>query len=164
MRLTTKGRYAVTAMLDIALHQARGPVSVAEVAERQAISSSYLEQLFSKLKRAGLLHSVRGPGGGYELGLDVEQVNVSCIIAAVGEGVDATRCQGTADCQEGHTCLTHDLWTSLSQRIDEFLSGVTLKDLIDQRGVRQVARRQDEVHAQQQVQDPPRSRIAARTL
>lgn len=143
MRLTTKGRYAVTAMLDIALHHERGPVSVAEVAERQAISSAYLEQLFSKLKRAGLLRSVRGPGGGYELGRAPEAVSVSHIIAAVGEGVDATRCQGTADCQDGATCLTHDLWTSLTERIDEFLSGVTLADLVAQREVKQVANRQD---------------------
>lgn len=143
MRLTTKGRYAVTAMLDIALHHERGPVSVAEVAERQAISSAYLEQLFSKLKRAGLLRSVRGPGGGYELGRAPDAVSVSHIIAAVGEGVDATRCQGTADCQDGATCLTHDLWTSLTERIDEFLSGVTLADLVAQREVKQVANRQD---------------------
>lgn len=143
MRLTTKGRYAVTAMLDIALHHERGPVSVAEVAERQGISSSYLEQLFSKLKRAGLLHSVRGPGGGYELGRPAVEVSVSLIIAAVGEGVDATRCKGTADCQDGATCLTHDLWTSLSERIDDFLSGITLEDLVAQREVRHVASRQD---------------------
>lgn len=143
MRLTTKGRYAVTAMLDIALHRDRGPVSVAEVAERQAISSAYLEQLFSKLKRAGLLRSVRGPGGGYELALPLGEVNVSHIITAVGEGVDATRCNGAADCQDGATCLTHDLWTALSNRIDEFLSGVTLEDLVSQREVQHVASRQD---------------------
>lgn len=143
MRLTTKGRYAVTAMLDIALHRERGPVSVAEVAERQAISSAYLEQLFSKLKRAGLLRSVRGPGGGYEIAGRIGDISVSHIIAAVGEGVDATRCQGTADCQEGATCLTHDLWTALSTRIDEFLSGVTLEDLVSQREVQHVAHRQD---------------------
>jgi Rrf2 family iron-sulfur cluster assembly transcriptional regulator len=143
MRLTTKGRYAVTAMLDIALHHAQGPVSVAEVAERQAISSAYLEQLFSKLKRAGLLRSVRGPGGGYELARPLADVNVSHIIAAVGEGMDATRCKGTADCQDGATCLTHDLWMALSTRIDEFLSGVTLEDLVSQREVRDVALRQD---------------------
>lgn len=143
MRLTTKGRYAVTAMLDIALHQQRGPVSVAEVAERQAISSAYLEQLFSKLKRAGLLRSVRGPGGGYELARVPGEVNVAHIIAAVGEGVDATRCKGTADCQDGATCLTHELWTELSTRIDEFLSGVNLQDLVAQRAVRDVAVRQD---------------------
>lgn len=152
MRLTTKGRYAVTAMLDIALHHEQGPVSVAEVAERQAISSAYLEQLFSKLKRAGLLRSVRGPGGGYELARPLQAVNVSHIISAVGEGVDATRCKGTADCQEGATCLTHDLWTALSERIDQFLSGVTLADLVAQREVQDVALRQDS------------QRIAARML
>jgi Rrf2 family transcriptional regulator, iron-sulfur cluster assembly transcription factor len=133
MRLTTKGRYAVTAMLDIALHRERGPVSVADVAERQAISSAYLEQLFGKLKRAGLLRSVRGPGGGYELALELDAINVSQIVAAVGEGVDATRCQGTADCHDGATCLTHDLWTALSDRIDQFLSGITLQMLVSQR-------------------------------
>ncbi|MDZ7669101.1 MAG: Rrf2 family transcriptional regulator [Gammaproteobacteria bacterium] len=143
MRLTTKGRYAVTAMLDIALHCDGGPVSVAEVAERQAISSAYLEQLFSKLKRAGLLRSVRGPGGGYELAVGPAEVNVSHIITAVGEGVDATRCKGTADCQEGATCLTHELWTALSSRINEFLAGITLEDLVAQREVRDVASRQD---------------------
>lgn len=143
MRLTTKGRYAVTAMLDIALHQAQGPVSVAEVAARQGISSAYLEQLFSKLKRAGLLQSVRGPGGGYELARPLAGISVSHIITAVGEGVDATRCHGTADCQDGATCLTHDLWTGLSNRIDQFLSGVTLADLVAQRAVREVADRQD---------------------
>ena len=152
MRLTTKGRYAVTAMLDIALHHEQGPVSVAEVAERQAISSAYLEQLFSKLKRAGLLRSVRGPGGGYELARRLTDVNVAHIIAAVGEGVDATRCKGTADCQDGATCLTHDLWTALSHRIDEFLSGVTLADLVSRREVQDVAVRQDS------------QRIAARML
>jgi len=130
MRLTTKGRYAVTAMLDIALHHECGPVSVADVAERQAISSAYLEQLFSKLKRAGLLRSVRGPGGGYELAKPQEHISISQIIAAVGEGVDATRCRGTADCHDGATCLTHDLWTALSVRIDDFLSGVTLQTLV----------------------------------
>jgi Rrf2 family transcriptional regulator, iron-sulfur cluster assembly transcription factor len=133
MRLTTKGRYAVTAMLDIALHHECGPVSVADVAERQAISSAYLEQLFGKLKRAGLLRSVRGPGGGYELAEPLDAINVSQIVAAVGEGVDATRCQGTADCHDGATCLTHDLWTALSDRIDDFLSGITLQTLVAQR-------------------------------
>lgn len=152
MRLTTKGRYAVTAMLDIALHYERGPVSVAEVAERQGISGAYLEQLFSKLKRAGLLRSVRGPGGGYELARTLPEISVAHIIGAVGEGVDATRCHGAADCQDGATCLTHDLWTALSNRIDEFLSDISLEQLVAQREVRHVARRQD------------RQLIAARTL
>jgi Rrf2 family iron-sulfur cluster assembly transcriptional regulator len=136
MRLTTKGRYAVTAMIDIALHRQRGPVSVTEVAERQAISSAYLEQLFSKLKRAGLLQSVRGPGGGYELARPLDEVTVSDIIAAVGEGVDATRCHGAADCHDGAMCLTHDLWTALSSHIDSFLTSVTLGALLDGRTLR----------------------------
>ncbi len=143
MRLTTKGRYAVTAMLDIALHRHTGPVSVVDIAERQGISSSYLEQLFGKLKKAGLLQSVRGPGGGYQLNRDAAAISVSDIIAAVGEGVDATRCHGAADCQDGLTCLTHDLWTDLSQEIDLFLSGVTLAKLVDRREVRSIAFRQD---------------------
>ncbi|MFP6834576.1 MAG: Rrf2 family transcriptional regulator, partial [Pseudomonadales bacterium] len=117
MRLTTKGRYAVTAMLDIGLHRQQGPVSVVDIADRQNISASYLEQLFSKLKRSGLLKSVRGPGGGYQLALSPEDISVSRIIAAVGEGVDATRCHGASDCQDGVMCLTHDLWTELSQEI-----------------------------------------------
>jgi len=143
MRLTTKGRYAVTAMLDIALHRHRGPVSVTEVAERQSISSAYLEQLFSKLKRAGLLQSIRGPGGGYELAKPLGLVSVSDIIAAVGEGVDVTRCQGAADCHDGATCLTHDLWSALSDHIDDFLTGVTLESLLAQREVQHIAARQD---------------------
>lgn len=143
MRLTTKGRYAVTAMLDIALHQARGPVSVTEVADRQDISSAYLEQLVRKLKRAGLLESMRGPGGGYALALPLAEITISDIITAVGEGVDATRCQGAADCQDGATCLTHDLWTALSARIGDFLSGITLESLVAQQGVRHIAARQD---------------------
>lgn len=143
MRLTTKGRYAVTAMLDIALHRHTGPVSVVDIAERQGISSSYLEQLFGKLKKAELLQSVRGPGGGYQLNRDAAAISVSDIIAAVGEGVDATRCHGVADCQDGLTCLTHDLWTDLSQEIDLFLSGVTLAKLVDRREVRSIAFRQD---------------------
>lgn len=143
MRLTTKGRYAVTAMLDIALHRQQGPVSVVDIADRQAISGAYLEQLFSKLKRAGLLRSVRGPGGGYELARSIDEISVSSIIAAVGEGVDATRCHGASDCQDGVTCLTHDLWTELSQEIDGFLSAITLASLVRKREVRNVASRQD---------------------
>lgn len=143
MRLTTKGRYAVTAMLDIALHREQGPVSVVDIADRQDISAAYLEQLFSKLKRSGLLQSVRGPGGGYELALGLEDISVSTIIAAVGEGVDATRCHGSSDCQDGVMCLTHDLWTELSQEIDLFLGGITLSSLVAKREVRDVACRQD---------------------
>jgi Rrf2 family iron-sulfur cluster assembly transcriptional regulator len=144
MRLTTKGRYAVTAMLDIALHRGHGPVSVVDIADRQDISAAYLEQLFSKLKRSGLLESVRGPGGGYQLALPLEEINVSSIIAAVGEGVDATRCHGASDCQDGVMCLTHDLWTELSHEIDGFLGAITLGGLVSKREVRNVASRQDD--------------------
>lgn len=134
MRLTTKGRYAVTAMLDIALHAGCKPVSVQEIAARQGISASYLEQIVGRLKRGGLLASHRGPGGGYVPGNELSSISISAIVAAVGEGVDATRCGGKADCHEGHMCLTHDLWADLSNQIDEFLQGVTLQQLVDQRG------------------------------
>jgi Rrf2 family iron-sulfur cluster assembly transcriptional regulator len=143
MRLTTKGRYAVTAMLDLALHGADGPVTLADIAGRQAISQSYLEQLFARLKRAGLVMSLRGPGGGYALARAAREVTVSEIIASVGEGIDATRCGGSGDCQEGFVCLTHELWKDLSERIDQFLSDITLADLLARNEVRVVAQRQD---------------------
>ena len=139
MRLTTKGRYAVTAMLDIALHAQDSPVSVQDIASRQGISLSYLEQLAGRLKRAGLLASHRGPGGGYVLGEPAAQVSVSRIVTAVGEGVDATRCGGRADCQEGHMCLTHDLWADLSAQIDEFLQDINLDTLVNRERVRQAS-------------------------
>ncbi len=143
MRLTTKGRYAVTAMLDIALHSQYGPVSVMGIARRQGISAAYLEQLFSKLKRCGLLRSVRGPGGGYQLGRPVTRINVSEIITAVGDGVDATRCHGDIDCQDGVKCLTHELWTDLSEEIDNFLGSITLGSLVERSDIQYVAQRQD---------------------
>ena len=144
MRLTTKGRYAVTAMLDIALHGEQGPVSVLDIASRQDISSSYLEQLVGKLKRAGLLSSHRGPGGGYVLGPHGAEISISAIVTAVGEGVDATRCGGRADCQEGHMCLTHDLWVDLSDQIDGFLQKISLASLMNRETIRGVALRQNE--------------------
>jgi iron-sulfur cluster assembly transcription factor IscR len=144
MRLTTKGRYAVTAMLDIALHRHRGPISVVDIAERQGISAAYLEQLLSKLKKAGLLLSVRGPGGGYRVDGLLEDISVSSIITAVGDGVDATRCHGAGDCQAGHMCLTHDLWAELSGEIDGFLTGISLADLVGRQEVRNIADRQDQ--------------------
>jgi len=143
MRLTTRGRYAVTAMLDIALHRDQAPISVKDIARRQGISSSYLEQLFRKLKRADLIESLRGPGGGYWLKGDARAISVSTIIAAVGEGVDATRCHGAADCQEGLTCLTHDLWADLSAEIDSFLQGITLAGLVARSDIQSIALRQD---------------------
>lgn len=143
MRLTTKGRYAVTAMLDLALHGAAGPVTLADIAFRQGISQNYLEQLFGKLKRARLVISLRGPGGGYVLACKPEEISVSAIISSVGEGVDATRCGGTSDCQDGLICLTHELWSDLSHRIDEFLSAISLASLVARDEVKLVSHRQE---------------------
>lgn len=143
MRLTTKGRYAVTAMLDLALHDGNGPIALADIAERQGISLSYLEQLFSRLRRRTLVRSVRGPGGGYLLARGVEQIHVAEVISAVDESVDTTRCGGGHNCQDNERCLTHDLWHDLSDRIHDYLTKISLHDLMSQRGVRQVAERQD---------------------
>jgi Rrf2 family iron-sulfur cluster assembly transcriptional regulator len=144
MRLTTKGRYAVTAMLDLALHAEDGAVSLADIAERQAISISYLEQLFAKLRRRGLVMSVRGPGGGYRLSGAAADVSVASVIDAVDESVDATRCGGQGDCQEGVTCLTHSLWTDLSEQIHQFLTDISLGDLVARQEVRGIAERQNQ--------------------
>jgi Rrf2 family iron-sulfur cluster assembly transcriptional regulator len=146
MRLTTKGRYAVTAMLDLALHAKNGPVSLADISERQGISLSYLEQLFAKLRRGNLVSSVRGPGGGYQLSRDMGGIQVVQVIDAVNESVDATRCQGLSGCHDGDTCLTHHLWSDLSQQIHEFLSGISLADLVTRHEVQDIARRQDQRH------------------
>ncbi len=136
MKLTTRGRYAVTAMLDLALRGDRGPISLAEISERQLISLSYLEQLFAKLRRNGLVKSTRGPGGGYSVARDLTEISVSDIIGAVNESVDATNCGGKANChgQDGQ-CLTHDLWEGLSRQIEQFLSGISLQQLIEQKNV-----------------------------
>ncbi len=143
MRLTSKGRYAVTAMLDIALHSGMGPVSLADISKRQGISLSYLEQLFSRLRKAGLVSSVRGPGGGYLLVQSANDIAVGMVISAVDESVDATKCQGTADCQGGARCLTHALWHDLSAQISQFLNEMTLGALMQEREVKRVAERQD---------------------
>jgi Rrf2 family iron-sulfur cluster assembly transcriptional regulator len=143
MRLTTKGRYAVTAMLDLALHRGRGPITLADISQRQGISLSYLEQLFSRLRKQGLVESTRGPGGGYRLGRDAEAIAVAHVIAAVDESVDATRCGGSENCQGEQRCLTHELWCELSDQIYNFLSGIKLADLVERRGIREVADRQD---------------------
>jgi len=142
MRLTTKGRYAVTAMLDLALHAQGRPVSLAEISERQSISLSYLEQLFSRLRQSGLVASVRGPGGGYRLVERSANIWVAEIIDAVNESVDTTNCQGKGDCQGGSICLTHDLWDDLSQQIHNFLSSISLADLVAKRNVQKIAHRQ----------------------
>ena len=143
MRLTTKGRYAVTAMLDLALHQDAGPINLADISQRQGISLSYLEQLFARLRRQGLVASARGPGGGYSLGRIAEQISVADVISAVDESVDATRCGGQQNCQGHDRCLTHDLWEELSLNITRFLAGLSLADLVQRRSVRQVSQRQD---------------------
>ncbi len=143
MRLTTKGRYAVTAMLDLALHAKSEPVSLAHISERQGISISYLEQLFAKLRRRNLVLSIRGPGGGYRLSRPEHEIFVAQVVDAVDESVDATRCNGEGDCQGGEVCLTHDLWQDLSKQIHSFLSGISLANLVSRHTVRKVADRQD---------------------
>ncbi len=145
MRLTTKGRYAVTAMLDLAIHYDQGPVTLADIARRQGISLSYLEQLFARLRKRGLVRSSRGPGGGYRLGRAAGDIAVVEVISAVDESVDATRCGGLENCQGDARCLTHDLWQDLSKQIHDFLGGINLGQLIERRRVREVAERQDQV-------------------
>jgi len=143
VRLTTKGRYAVTAMLDLAYHGEKKPVTLTDIAKRQNISLSYLEQLFSRLRRAGMVEGVRGPGGGYQLSRDTTQINIADIITAVDETIDSTRCGGKGNCQNSHPCLTHDLWMGLSEQIRLYLSTISLHDLLKRKTVRQVAERQD---------------------
>lgn len=137
MRLTTKGRFAVTAMIDLAMREGASdsvmpsPVTLASISERQSISLAYLEQLFGKLRKQGIVLAVRGPGGGYSLARPGTQISIADIIAAVDEPVDATRCGGKANCREGRQCLTHDLWEGLTVAIDGYLSGVSLQQVID---------------------------------
>ena len=142
MKLTTKGRYAVTAMLDLAIHHDDGAVTLGDIADRQGISLAYLEQLFAKLRRGGVVESVRGPGGGYTLARPPSQISVAQIVVAIDENIDATRCGGERNCQDHEPCLTHQLWEDLSARIYEFLDGVTLADLIKKPHVQRVAARQ----------------------
>jgi Rrf2 family iron-sulfur cluster assembly transcriptional regulator len=141
--LTTKGRYAVTAMLDLALHQGGGPTALADIAQRQGISLSYLEQLFARLRKRTLVSSVRGPGGGYNLARDAAEISVAEVIAAVDEKVDTTRCGGAHNCHANGPCLTHDLWQDLSERIYDYLSHISLQDLVERRGEHDLVRCQD---------------------
>lgn len=143
MKLTTKGRYAVTAMLDLAIHSDQGPVSLGDISRRQEISLSYLEQLFARLRRNELVKSTRGPGGGYSLNLEPDSIAISDVISAVDENVDSTRCGGANDCQEQNQCLTHDLWCELSKQIRDFLGEITLGELMSRRSIQRVAERQD---------------------
>jgi Rrf2 family iron-sulfur cluster assembly transcriptional regulator len=133
VRLTTKGRYAVTAVLDLAINEGRGPIALADIAERQGISLSYLEQLFAKLRKCGVVSSVRGPGGGYHLARDPRSIHVAEVITAVDEHLDTSRCGGMGNCKDGGPCLTHDLWMDLSERIHGYLTNISLQDLVDRR-------------------------------
>ncbi|MDB4470897.1 Fe-S cluster assembly transcriptional regulator IscR [Deltaproteobacteria bacterium] len=153
MRLTTKGRYAVTAMLDLAIHTGSGPITLSDISRRQEISLSYLEQLFSKLRRNDLVSSVRGPGGGYLLSRDCAEIFVAQIVDAVNEAVDATGCGGNADCQQGETCLTHHLWCDLSEQIHDFLSDISLASLVERREVQDVHARQEQRGRNQEGND-----------
>ena len=150
MKMTTKGRYAVTAILDVALHDGNGPVNLSDISQRQDISLTYLEQLFSKLKKNGLVESARGPGGGYRLAQDADQITVAKVIYSVDEPIDVTRCKGKQNCQGDLRCLTHDLWMELNMHISGFLNGLTLADLINRNNVKQVSERQDVIMMQLQ--------------
>ena len=145
MKLTTKGRYSVTAMLDLTLHYKHEPVNLADISARQAISLSYLEQLFSRLRKQGLVESARGPGGGYMLARQPDEITLSNIIDAVDETVDATRCGGQMNCLGENQCLTHNLWEELSNQIRNYLASVSLADLTTWNAVKMVSRRQDSV-------------------
>ena len=137
MKLTTKGRFAVTAMVDLAMRHGGGPVTLAEISDRQKISLSYLEQLFGKLRRRRLVDSVRGPGGGYRLARDMGTVSVVDIIIAVDEPIDATQCGGRENCHDEQKCITHDLWANLNQHIFDYLGAVTLKQLVEEQSSKQ---------------------------
>lgn len=131
MRLTTKGRFAVTAILDLALNESEKPVTLADISERQSISLSYLEQLFSRMRREGIVKSVRGPGGGYYLAKKQQDITVKSIITAVDEEIDATQCSGKENCHEGERCITHDLWASINTKILDYLESLTLAHLVE---------------------------------
>lgn len=156
MRLTTKGRFAVTAMLDLALLEADKPVTLAGISERQSISLSYLEQLFSRLRKRGLVTSVRGPGGGYRVAKPHNQIAVSHIISAVDEQIDATQCGGKEDCHDDGVCMTHDLWASLNGKILDYLAGVTLADMVQMQRQKDAAKQAGEI----KIDFPPRRTCA----
>ncbi len=159
MKLSTKGRYAVTAMMDLAIHDHEGPVTLADISNCQGISLSYLEQLFAKLRSSGLVEGVRGPGGGYRLGRPADQISIAEIIHAVDESIDVTRCQGNQDCKGGEKCLTHKLWEDLSTRLYEFLDHLTLANFIQRPSVRETSRRQDTTASRIAHMFPPRPQL-----
>jgi len=139
MRLTTKGRFAVTAMLDLAMHSAGGPVALAGISARQKISLSYLEQLFGKLRRNAIVESVRGPGGGYCLAREAAQVTVADIIIAVEESIDSTQCGGRENCMNDKRCMTHELWENLNDTVFAYLSSIKLSKLVEDQKVRPIS-------------------------
>ena len=153
MKLTSKGRYAVTAILDLAFHEQSGPVSLSHISRRQAISLSYLEQLFTRLRKHELVKSTRGPGGGYSLNRPAQAIAVADVIAAVDEMIDRTRGSGAGNCHDGQQCLTHDLWDDLSEQIHALLCGISLQDFLDEDAIRDVAARQD-LHMQLDLTPP----------
>ncbi|TVP93330.1 MAG: Fe-S cluster assembly transcriptional regulator IscR [Pseudomonadaceae bacterium] len=159
MRLTTKGRYAVTAMLDLALHESQGPITLADISQRQGVSISYLEQLFAKLRRNKLVESVRGPGGGYRLSGGAGNISVAQIVEAVNDSMDATRCRGKGDCQNGAVCLTHHLWSDLSDRLHQFLDDISLAELVSRADIRRVSERQDSLGSNRSTASEPLERI-----
>ena len=143
MKLTSKGRYAVTAILDLAFHSTSGPVTLSDISKRQDISLSYLEQLFTRLRKRELVRSTRGPGGGYSLNRPANEIAVAEVVSAVDEIVDTTRCSGANNCHDGRQCLAHELWDDLSQQIYGFLDEISLQDLMEESSIRDVATRQD---------------------
>ena len=145
MRLSTKGRYSVTAMLDLAIHDKAGPVTLADISQCQGISLSYLEQLFARLRKSGLVKGVRGPGGGYRLARSASEISIAQIISAVDETVDVTRCKGQGNCKDGTKCLTHELWTNLSDRLYDFLSGITLAQFVERPGIPELSLQRDKM-------------------
>jgi Rrf2 family iron-sulfur cluster assembly transcriptional regulator len=154
MRLTTKGRFAVTAMVDLAMRQTRGPVTLAAISERQHISLSYLEQLFGKLRRHKLVSSTRGPGGGYNLARPAQEVSVADIVTAVDEPIDATQCGGKENCHDDKRCMTHDLWATLNEKMHEYLSSVSLGDLVAHQHGKPVAVLKDFRNAEKAAEKP----------
>jgi Rrf2 family iron-sulfur cluster assembly transcriptional regulator len=159
MRLTTKGRFAVTAMVDLAMRRGTRPVTLGGISTRQGISISYLEQLFAKLRRRGLVVSARGPGGGYRLARGMEQIAVADIILAVDEPIDATQCSGKQNCRDDEKCITHDLWANLNVHVLNFLAATSLKQLVDE----QIAK-QEGASRLHNVQEPmPAGELGRRT-
>jgi len=146
MKLSSKGRYAVTAMMDIAMHDRIGPVTLADISYSQGISLSYLEQLFAKLRKSGLVEGLRGPGGGYRLARQARDISIADIVTAVDEKVDVTRCEGKEDCHDGDRCLTHELWADLSEQIYNFLDDIKLAQFVEQPSIQELVKQHDVFH------------------